>query len=394
MYRIRSDHGHERRGAVLVLAAFCMIVLMAMVTFAVDIGYVSMVRSELQRTADATALAAAGHLFDKDALRGSPNYFWEVYKARNEADKYALSNEVAKSGMYLPGGLNGDFIVGQLETTDYPVDVDPTWDNPNAVQVTLRRDDIANGPIALFFGPLLGRPTQDVTAQSIAYYATGILGFKGTENTPNPQLLPYTMQVNDWDAIMANPSLGTDQFKYDSVNRIVSNGSDNVPEMKLFPLASGSGKKGGGVTSGNFGTIDIGSSNNSTSDLARQILEGPNAYDMSFFPDNTLKLGNDGTVTLNGDTGISAGVKDELAAIIGQPRVLPLYSTVSGNGNNANFVIVRFVGVTIVDVKLTGSLSSKYVMVQPTYVVDPTAVSGGEDGSTSRFVRRPLSLIE
>jgi Flp pilus assembly protein TadG len=371
-----------------------MIVLMAMVTFAVDIGYVSMVRSELQRTADATALAAAGHLYDKDALRGAPNYSEEIALARTEADNYASSNDVAKTEMYLPAGTSGDFVIGNLESVAYPVEVTPSTISPNAVKVMLRRDDVANGPIALFFGPLLGRPTQEVTAQSIAYYETGIKGFKGTENTPNPSILPYTMLYSDWDAIMANPSLGSDIFKYDSVNRIVSYGSDNIPEMKLFPLASSSGKKGGGITPGNFGTLDIGSSNNSTNDLARQILEGQNAYDMSFFPNNTLELGPDGTVTLNGDTGVSAGVKDELAAIKGQPRVLPLYSTVNGNGNNANFVIVRFVGVTIVDVKLTGSLSSKYVMIQPTYVVDPTAVSGGTDGTTSRFVRRPLSLIE
>ena len=42
-----------------------------------------------------------------------------------------------------------------------------------------------------------------------------------------------------------------------------------------------------------------------------------------------------GKLYLNGDTGISAGVKDELASIKGQPRIIPIFSTVSGNGNNA-----------------------------------------------------------
>ena len=55
-----------------------------------------------------------------------------------------------------------------------------------------------------------------------------------------------------------------------------------------------------------------------------------------------------------GDTGISAGVKDELASIIGQTRIIPVFSSVSGNGNNATYVIVRWVGVRVMAVKLTG----------------------------------------
>lgn len=394
MYRSTLAGGRNRRGAVLILAAFCMIVLMGMVAFSVDLGYVSMVRAELQRSADAAALASAGQLFDKDALKGSPNYSQEIINAKSAADAYAFNNSVASTEMYFPADASADFVIGNVTTTAYPVDVIPSTTNPNAVKVILRRDEVANGSINLFFGPLLGRSSQKIVAQSIAYYQTGIKGFKATQNGSNPSLLPYTMHYADWDNVLANPAEATDDFKHDPVKKLVTAGSDGIPEMKLFPLASSSGKKGGGVTPGNFGTIDIGSPNNSTADLARQILHGPNAYDLSFFPDGTIKLGDDGTLKLNGDTGISAGVKDELASIIGQPRVLPLYATVSGNGNNANFIIVRFVGVTIVDVKLTGSLSSKYVLIQPAYVVDPTAVSGGTDGQTSSFVRRPLSLIE
>ena len=39
-----------------------------------------------------------------------------------------------------------------------------------------------------------------------------------------------------------------------------------------------------------------------------------------------------GELDLNGDTGISAGVKDELAAIIGEPRVIPVFSQVDRTG--------------------------------------------------------------
>ncbi len=171
----------------------------------------------------------------------------------------------------------------------------------------------------------------------------------------------------------------------------VSLGSDGIREVKLFPLDGGG--NGNGVTPGNFGTVDIGSSNNSTADIARQILYGPNATDMAHFPNSTLSIGSNGYVTLNGDTGISAGVKDELASIIGKPRIIPLYSQVSGNGNNANYRITRFVGVTVLYVKLTGSLASKHVVVQPIMVVDSTGVPS-PTSSTTQFVRRPLQIIQ
>ena len=48
-----------------------------------------------------------------------------------------------------------------------------------------------------------------------------------------------------------------------------------------------------------------------------------------------MEFDANGKLYLNGDTGISAGVKDELASIIGKPRIIPVFESVSGNGNNA-----------------------------------------------------------
>src|SRR4051794_12580580 len=48
-----------RRGATLVLAALLMIAMLGMVAFAVDCGYMSLVRGQLQVAADSAAMAAA-----------------------------------------------------------------------------------------------------------------------------------------------------------------------------------------------------------------------------------------------------------------------------------------------------------------------------------------------
>ena len=65
-----------------------------------------------------------------------------------------------------------------------------------------------------------------------------------------------------------------------------------------------------------YGTVDIGGANNSTSDLARQIREGMSAEDMADLASSGRSLEfTEGKLTLNGDTGISAGVKDDLVYI-------------------------------------------------------------------------------
>ena len=93
---------------------------------------------------------------------------------------------------------------------------------------------------------------------------------------------------------------------------------------------------------------------------------------------------------MNGDTGVSAGIKENLASIIGQSRILPLYSKVTGSGNNATYTIAALVGVTILEVDLTGSLSAKHITIQPSFCIDNNTVTGGT--ATSTFVYKPLAL--
>ena len=157
---------------------------------------------------------------------------------------------------------------------------------------------------------------------------------------------------------------------------------DDILEANLFPQGTDS--------PGNRGTIDIGSSNNSTSDLARQIVHGISPEDMAHMGGSLVF--EDGELLLNGDTGISAGMKDELASIIGETRCIPIFSNVSGNGNNATFTIVKFVGVRILKVKLTGSMSSKKVIIQPA-CIECLGLGPPTGDQKSQFVRSPVWLI-
>ena len=70
-----------------------------------------------------------------------------------------------------------------------------------------------------------------------------------------------------------------------------------------------------------------------------------------------------GELRLSGNPGLSASIKDDLEVITGKPIIVPIYRKVTGSGNTAEFVIVRFVGVRIMAVSLTGK--DRFVSVQP-----------------------------
>ena len=57
------------------------------------------------------------------------------------------------------------------------------------------------------------------------------------------------------------------------------------------------------------------------------------------------------------------------------------------------YTIVRFAGIRILNVKLTGPMSKKQVIIQPAVVVDD-AVIGGPGPGPSDYVYSPVRLID
>jgi hypothetical protein len=171
---------------------------------------------------------------------------------------------------------------------------------------------------------------------------------------------------------------------------LVSPGPDLILELNVYPLSS---------TEGNFGTVDVGSADNSLADLARQIEFGVNADDMSYFPDSTFdpQMDDQGVVIkqidVEGDTGISSGMKAALESILGHPRAIVLYTTVANPGNNAIYTIVEIVGVRFMDVNLTAK--PKTVIIQPADYSDPAGIPDYDDdiGTETTFFT-PLILAK
>ena len=164
--------------------------------------------------------------------------------------------------------------------------------------------------------------------------------------------------------------------------------------MNMYPEkkkenGKGKGKGSGSTGAGNFGTVDIGNNNNSVPDLRRQIRYGPNADDLAPYGGKLELDPQTETIELNGDTGVSAGIKDAIADVVGKPKTIMLYDKITGNGNNTYYRIVGFVGITILDFDFTGS--DKYVKIQPSYVSDGTVITGQSVGE-NYYVSGPVKL--
>ncbi len=125
MSTIRSQVGNER-GAVLVLVAASMVVMLGFAALAIDVGNLLMVRSESQKAADAAALAGAGWLItDPDDSAG----------ARVRAIDFAARNNVQRAGAsVLPEDVYVD-----LDSSLVRVRVLNTADRGNAVPTFLAR---------------------------------------------------------------------------------------------------------------------------------------------------------------------------------------------------------------------------------------------------------------
>jgi hypothetical protein len=376
---MKTRRRHARRqGNVLVLTAFMMLGMMALLAFSIDLGYLYVARTELQRSADAAAMAAAWELLEDDAVFGNETNSQTDERARETAAEYASFNRILSSE---PDLATNDVEVGYVDDPWNPNEsINPNGSGYNAVRVRVQRTSGQNGAIPMLFGRVLGVDETALEAEAMAVTYSNFGGFQlSSDGDDTLPILPFALDLETWNAMMAGG--GSDQWSWNGTSVVA--GSDGMREINLFPQATGS--------PGNRGTVDIGSSNNSTSDLCQQIRYGISEEDLEYHG-GKLELDENGELDLGGDPGISAGTKDDLAAIKGEPRIIPIFASVAGNGNNAVYTIVQFVGVRILDVKLTGSNNSKRVIIQPAKVL----IRGGiprTDVQSSYFVYSPVWLV-
>ncbi len=389
----RRECESDRRGTVIVLAVAMLVVVFGIAAFTVDFGFLNVTKGQIQNAADSGAHAAMQELVNGI---GPGATVTSQVAAANAGEKAKSMVATFRSGEVASTQLSKDRDVrfGRRSWNSTTNQWVKEWGvTPyNMVEVSVRRTQAAGAPLGAIFSKVLGHSTFDVEAKSVASVAPAT-GFKlpaGSSSTID--LLPIALDLTTWNNLVQQIATGTsygfqDQHRYNSSLGTVTSASDSIAEVDIYPDANSS------LPPGNRGTVDIGAAGNSTNDLKRQIQYGINANDLSYFPNGELKFNNQGVLYLNGDTGISAGIEDSLQSIIGQVRAIPIFISVSGPGNNAEYTIVKFVGVRVMAVKLTGGPTQRYVRVQPAPYSTRFTTRGNAVVNVDSILTQPI-LIE
>lgn len=173
----RYLHRSDNRGIAVVYIALILVALLAITGLAIDIGYMYVVKTQLQNAADAAALAGAARL---DGSR-----FTNQSGARLEAQRVAAKNYAAREIVSIDTNINniskdnnstydGDIILGYWDGNSCSTSLSGNQ-VVNCVKVTTRRTtEIAAGistnnkPVPTFFGKVINVNTINISASAIA----------------------------------------------------------------------------------------------------------------------------------------------------------------------------------------------------------------------------------
>lgn len=347
---VKADR--ERQGVILVLSALMMVAMVGLIAFTVDYGYLLKVRTDLQRSADAAALAAVQDLIRK------PDGTQDLNKARATVITYARNN-VDDSSFQV---ASADILIGRYDpATIYSGSTLLNTGTFDTVRVTLRRDGATNPKAPLFFARVLGLKNATITAT-----ATAVLQ-KVEFLDPGTEILPFATPLDLWNSLAAGQTW----------------------------TAYGNGKlkdQTGKTVPGDWGTIDIGSTGNSTSDLNSQILDGLHQTDLdALYSDGRIpqKTYIDSSVpaSMQGDTGLSSGLKQSVVEVQGQKKLIPIYDQLAGHfaGNNVEIHVVGWGVVTVIDSKWQGETNT-YVILQKSHLYDGKLSPKGSLSATTGYV--------
>lgn len=335
---------HRRAGAVIPLLALLSIPLIGLLSFSIDFGFLTVVRAEMQKAADAAVLAGVVELIP------DPDGYQDLAAVRATVRHYVQDN-LADTSFTV---LDEDIEIGRYdETTIYSGNVVLHSDGIlDAVRVTLRRDSSANDPINLFFANLLGTNSQEmqVTATAVLRRTTGVF-------RAGVDVLPYAVPQSFWQTLQTD-----DEFSIYDGAYIEDEYGNRVP--------------------GNWGTVDLGYEDNSTADLSNQIVEGLRESDIQELYD-TDRIDSTVEVTaplwVNAEPGLSVGQKAAVRAVHGQTRIIPIFDSITGDpfnasGNGGEFHIVAWGVVEVLDSNWTGTKNT-YVSARVAYTYDGALVA-------------------
>lgn len=346
-YRRRND----RRGAIAVLAALLVAALVGMVAYSIDHGYLLKVRSDLQKAADASALAAVQDLIRQEDgtqnLEAVRQTVLDYVRDNLSEENFQVAVADIEIGRYDPNSIYSGLKLLNTGTFD-------------AVRVTLRRDGVTNSQAPLFFARVFGQDEAAVVASGAAVLQ------KAQRMGPGAEILPFATPIGLWNSL----SPGEQWSAYGDGKLKDQSGSD-VP--------------------GNWGTLDVGDTGNSSSDLNNQILDGLRQPDLDALQSdgripNNQYLDSEVPAWMQGDTGLSSGLKQSVQIVHGQKKLIPIYDQLANpNGSHVDFHVIGWGVVTVIDSEWSGFTNTR-VILEKSHWMNGKLRPKGTLGSTGGYI--------
>lgn len=412
-----------RAGKVLLFVGLLLTVLLGMTALAVDIGLIAVTRCQLQAASDSGSLAGGTELL--------PGLGASAYRTATQVESAAKTQAVTYVSYHRAGEAASAYIeAGRDVQLGKAIMQNGQWvfnwgATPyNAVRVTTLRSSVGStsgdGPLPLVFARILGTQTAEVTTDSVAVIlpASGVRVIPGSGKTSalgpfafskvrwekywrarhyfedagftnddlseandghlildnadldadgNPKPLFYEKIVSGQNGNVTYRQLFADQYsvidpELETPSNVVGI-ADGVLELNIYPI---------GTSEGNFGTVNVGNTNNSTQVLVDQISNGIGDQYLANYENGTLTASPGSPLELTGDTGISSGIQSSLEGLVGQKRAIMLYDSVNSPGNTAMYTLIDFAAIRIMEVNLTGQ--NKVLVVQPDTLSDSSFV--------------------
>lgn len=225
----------RRRGAVIVLVAVSMLMLLLCGALAVDVGYICSLVAEMQNTADAGSLSGASALQEGAFDEWKERSYRLIARNQKLQGFQSLDDQVVQVGRWDRAA--------QTFTT-----LDPSSANrSNAVRVVSKRNKVP-----LFFAAIMGKNATNVSREAVAYVTPtcgGIWGFEGVD-------VPGSVYVDSYNSIDGNYSLATAGVNGDVCSNSGLTVSGSV-EINGDTLGAPVAVKGGSATvNGYIDTLD------------------------------------------------------------------------------------------------------------------------------------------
>ncbi|MBW2740365.1 MAG: hypothetical protein JRE64_16310 [Deltaproteobacteria bacterium] len=190
----------NQAGATAVIVAITLPMLIGFTALAVDVGYMSVTKNELQNVADAAALAACrklGTIYEGMTVEEQRAYACDdgVDDDGNDSNNDIMVIKGVANAVANNNKAGGEHII-VYDTTEGICEVEigvwdmsntsfaATDDQPDAVRVRAHRDGVANGPISTFFAKIFGIDNVDVSADATAALTGQSIAFEGEVELP------------------------------------------------------------------------------------------------------------------------------------------------------------------------------------------------------------------